>query len=493
MKHTPLTCALVSILALGCSLDVADQEASTAGHAMFQSDGIYEIVSVNSGLCLDVAGASHADGAPMIQWTCIGGGQQRFIARALGGGAYELRAQHSNKCLDVNAGSPSDGAIVQQYTCNGSPAQRWRVADLGSGQYQLRPETATNQCLDVMGASRTPGAGTQQYSCWSGANNQRWWMNRTGDAAPPPQPPPSAGTPVQRYGALRVSGTRLVGSNGQPVQLKGVSSMWLNWQSKPYAENKDGLRWLRDNWNMSVFRVAMGVEPSGAYYSDPARATRQVDIAVQNAIDLGLYVIIDWHAHEAHHNTQAAKDFFYNQAAKWGGYPNVLYETYNEPLAVNWSSTLKPYHEQVASAIRAKDPDNIIILGTPNWSQDVDAAAADPVTWYGNLMYTLHFYSCTHGSWLRDKASSALNRGLPLFVTEWGATHADGGMDGRVCTGEGQAWHDWMNSRGISWAAWKLDGCEPDSSCLLRPGAPEWGGWDGWLHGHASFVRDRMR
>jgi endoglucanase len=49
-------------------------------------------------------------------------------------------------------------------------------------------------------------------------------------------------------------------------------------------------------------------------------------------------------------------------------------------------------------------------------------------------MYTLHFSSWTHGSGLRDKANAALNRGLPLFVPEWDATHADGGMDGRVCT-----------------------------------------------------------
>ena len=120
-------------------------------------------------------------------------------------------------------------------------------------------------------------------------------------------------------------------------------------------------------------------------------------------------------------------------------------------------------------------------------------AAADQVSG-ANLMYTLHFYSCTHEQSLRDKGNAALALGAPLFVTEWGASHADGGMDGVVCESEGQAWHDWMNANRIGWTAWKLDACDPDSTCILRDGAPVGGGWtDQWLRGHGPFVRDRMQ
>jgi aryl-phospho-beta-D-glucosidase BglC (GH1 family) len=452
------------------------------------------LVSVNSELCLDVAAARVEDAAVVQQWTCNNTDAQRFALRSLGSNDYELRAVHSGKCLDVRAASTANGAVVQQYACNGTAAQRWRIIDLGSGQYQLRPETAENLCLDVANVSREPGAPVQQYGCWEQARNQRWWLNKTSGGGSGggggTGGGPTTGTPVQQHGALKVVGTALVDQYDRPVQLKGISSMWLNWQSKPYAENKEALRWMRDNWNVSVFRAAMGVEPQGAYLSDPNRALRQLETIVQNAVELGVYVIIDWHAHEAFKNTRAAQDFFYNMAAKWGDKPNVLYETFNEPLAVNWSSTLKPYHEAVVGAIRAKDPDNVIILGTPNWSQDVDAAAGDPLRSSANLMYTLHFYSCTHGQWLRDKANAALSRGLPIFVTEWGATHADGGMDGVVCTDEAQRWMTWMATRKISHAAWKLDDCEPDASCLLKPGAPVNGGWtDNWLRGHATFVR----
>ncbi len=300
-------------------------------------------------------------------------------------------------------------------------------------------------------------------------------------------------TPVSRHGRLRVVGTRLVDEAGTAVQLRGVSSMWLNWEDDGFAESLDALRWMRDEWKLTVIRAAMGVEPSGAYLSNPDRATAQVDRIVQNAVAAGVYVIVDWHAHQAEQHRDRAVDFFTRMAQRYRDLPNVLFETYNEPLAVSWSGVLRPYHEAVVGAIRAQGFGGVIVLGTGNWSQDVDQAAQSPLAGT-NLMYTLHFYACTHTQWLRDRASAAIARGLPLFVTEWGATHADGGLDGVVCQAEAQRWHDLMNAQGMSWTAWKLDDCEPDSSCLLRPGAPVAGPWtDTWLHGHGAFVRDRMR
>ncbi|MFG3343101.1 glycoside hydrolase family 5 protein [Glycomyces sp. NPDC048151] len=262
--------------------------------------------------------------------------------------------------------------------------------------------------------------------------------------------------------------------------------MWLHWQTQPYAQNLSALEWMRDNWNIEVFRVAMGVEPEGAYLSDPEGWKAEVETVINNAAEAGVYVIVDFHAHAAHQHTSASVAFFSDLAERYGHLPNIIWETYNEPEQVSWSGTVKPYHQAVTAAIRAEDPDNIIVLGTPTWSQDVDVAANDPVAGT-NLMYTLHFYSCTHSQWNRDKADAAIDAGLALFVTEWGASHADGGLDGRVCLDEAQRWVDWMEANGISWTAWKLD-VGNDSTNLLSTGAPLTGGWDNYLHGHAPFV-----
>ena len=302
----------------------------------------------------------------------------------------------------------------------------------------------------------------------------------------------SGPTPVEAHGALSVMGTNLVDQNGDPVQLKGVSSMWLNWETQGYAENAQALVWMRDHWNISLIRAAMGVEPPGAYLSDASKAMQQVDRIVTSAVAAGLYVIIDWHDHNAHLHQDRAVEFFTQVAQKYKDLPNVMYEPFNEPEAIAWP-TVKAYHEVVVPAIRAVDADNVIILGTPNWSQYVDVAAASPVAG-SNLMYTLHFYTCTHTAWLRTRAETALAKGLPLFVTEWGASAADGGLDGKVCYAEAATWMNWLESKKIGWAAWKLDDCEPDSTCLLKSGAPVSGGWNSsFLRGHAEFVRDSLR
>ncbi|MCZ7374773.1 cellulase family glycosylhydrolase [Micromonospora sp. WMMC250] len=308
---------------------------------------------------------------------------------------------------------------------------------------------------------------------------------------PPTTPPPATGTPVERHGQLRVCGTTMCDRSGARVQLRGISSMWLNWETAPYAENLSALRWMRDNWNLQVIRAAMGVEPAGAYLSDPNKARTQVETIINNAVTAGVYVIVDWHAHEAQNNQSQAVAFFGDLARRYGHLPNVIWEPYNEPLQVSWTNVIKPYHQAVVSAIRAADPDNIVVLGTPTWSQDVDVAAASPVSGT-NLMYTLHFYSCTHGSALRAKGDAAIRAGLALFVTEWGASNADGGLDGRSCLPEAQSWIDWMRANGISWTAWKLD-VGTDTTNLLSPGAPVTGGWNNYLHGHAPFVVANMK
>jgi len=305
-------------------------------------------------------------------------------------------------------------------------------------------------------------------------------------------PPADAQTPVGRHGRLHVDGPRLVDESGVPVQLKGVSTMWLNWEDR-YSSSREALQWMRDHWGVSVIRAAMGIEPDGAYLTDPEPSWEHVRQVIQNAIDVGVYVVVDWHDHHAEQHQDQAVAFFSRIADEYGQSPNVLYETFNEPLDLDWSTVIKPYHEAVLGAIRARDPDNVAILGTRSWSQRVDEAASDRVAGI-NLMYTVHFYACDHRDYQRREAELAYAAGLPLFVTEWGATPADGGSrQPIVCEADAQLWHDWMDERSISWTAWKLDGCR-DSSCFFNSRmAPVAGGWtDEWLNGHARFVIARL-
>ena len=308
--------------------------------------------------------------------------------------------------------------------------------------------------------------------------------------------PAPAGTPVALHGQLKVVGTKMEDQSGNAVQLKGISSYWLNWESRPDAESEVGLQSMRDNWKISILRAAMGTDVSGGYLEGGQAAMQaKVDAIVTNALALGVYVIVDWHSGAAQNYQSQAITFFTGLATKYGSCPNIIYEDFNEPVNVTWAQ-IKPYHQAVVNAIRTIDPDNLIVMGTPTYSQDVDLAAASPVTGT-NLLYTLHWYSCSHTQWLRDKGNTAISKGLALYVTEFGATNANGGTDGKVCEAEADNWFSWMATNGIGGTAWKL-ARGSDSSNILSSGAPSGGPWtDSDLSqlptGHGQVIVDWIR
>ena len=298
--------------------------------------------------------------------------------------------------------------------------------------------------------------------------------------------------PVSVHGALSVSGTQIVDESGSPVSFAGSSLFWSNMgfgAEEFYNENV--VDWIQQDWNSTIVRAAMGVDEYGGYLSDPAGNENRVTTVVDAAIANGMYVIIDWHSHHAEDYRDDAIDFFREMAQRYGDTPNVIYEIYNEPLSVSWSNTIKPYAEAVIEEIRAIDPDNLIIVGTPFFSQDVDVASQDPILGYDNIAYTLHFYAGTHGASLRQKAQTAIDNGIALMVTEWGTVNADG--DGAVDEFSTQQWMSFLDQNNISHLNWALND-KMEGASSLRPNASAVGGWsDSDLTTSGLLVRDIIR
>lgn len=296
---------------------------------------------------------------------------------------------------------------------------------------------------------------------------------------------------------LTVSGNKVL-IGGQVGSIAGSSLFWSNtgWGGEKYYNAKT-VAWIKNDWKANLVRASMGVEDSGGYInkttkaiSDASNKTR-VYTVVDAAIANDMYVIIDWHSHHAEDYKAQAIAFFQEVATKYKDSNNVIYEIYNEPLnTTNWSTVIKPYAIDVIAAIRAIDPDNLIIVGTQTWSQDVDKAANDPITGYANIAYTLHFYAGTHKQSLRDKAQTALNKGIALFVTEWGAVNADGG--GAVATSETTAWLNFLKTNNISHANWALNDKNEGASALV-PGASVNGEWvSSQLTASGALVKDAV-
>jgi endoglucanase len=285
----------------------------------------------------------------------------------------------------------------------------------------------------------------------------------------------AAQTPVERFGALRVSGNKILDKNNQPVSLAGPSLFWSNagWGGERFY-NAGAVGYVKTDWNATIVRAAMGVEDAGGYLQDQAREKQKVRAVVDAAIAAGLYVIIDWHSHHAETYRSQAVAFFTEMAQLYGTKPNVIFEIYNEPLQVSWSSTIKPYAEAVIGAIRGTGSTNLVVVGTPTWSQRVDEAANDPITRYTNIAYTLHFYAATHKQSLRDIASVALSKNIALFVTEWGTVDASGG--GSVDQTSTNEWMNFLKQHQISHLNWSLND-KAEAASALKPGVSATGGW----------------
>src|SRR5687767_5998958 len=95
-------------------------------------------------------------------------------------------------------------------------------------------------------------------------------------------------TAIEKHGQLSVSGNRIVDKQGEPVQLRGMSLFWSQWQGQFY--NASAISWLVKDWNINVIRIAMAVD-HGGYAENPAELEK-VTTVIDAAIKEGIYVIV---------------------------------------------------------------------------------------------------------------------------------------------------------------------------------------------------------
>jgi endoglucanase len=276
--------------------------------------------------------------------------------------------------------------------------------------------------------------------------------------------------PVKTHGQLKVKGTQLVDEQANPVALHGMSFGWHNLWPRFY--NKGAVKELVKKWNSNVVRASMGIELNeSGYLKSPQQSVKLMRKVIEACIKQDVYVIIDWHDHNIH--TKEAGEFFSMMSKEYGHRPHIIYEIFNEPDYETWPE-VKAYSEEVIKAIRVNDPDNIILVGSPKWDQDIHLPAADPIKGFDNLMYTMHFYAGTHKKWLRDRTDEAIAKGLPVFISECAGMEATG--DGPLDVAEWKAFVDWMDTRGLSWVAWSVSD-KKETCSILNPSASSEGKW----------------
>ncbi|MCQ2216961.1 MAG: glycoside hydrolase family 5 protein [Paludibacteraceae bacterium] len=338
-------------------------------------------------------------------------------------------------------------------------------------------------------------------------------------------------SPVAKHGRLQVKGNQLCDEAGEPVQLAGMSTMGWQWCGDCYS--KESIETLAKEWNINVLRLAMYVEEEG-YNTDPEGFRKKMCEYIDICGELGIYCIIDWHVlcpgNPLDPKYAGADEFFRFIANKYADKSHLLYEICNEPnncqekgdttkpwvctqeanvtwdMIAEYANRVIPVIQTEYDAAGASHP--IIIVGTPQWDQLVDAClkdgmcqgngkdicdeypARDARLKQDNVMYTFHFYANEHnGGFEKDGKPDFYNMysymydvlgKLPIFCSEFGPTNADG---------NGPVAYDWTdtwllmfkgNNAGkqiVSFCNWSYSDNFRTSSAL-QPGACEKQEWN---------------
>jgi hypothetical protein len=262
---------------------------ATIGFASAQTP--FVISSVNSGLVLDVKGASKDAGTLVQQWTPNGGTNQQWTLRRFGTGLlYEIVSVNSGLVLDVEGRSTSAGAGIDQYFAQGTPNQLWNIYRrpgttqgyaIVSEQVSPAPyspgrlSSPANLVLDVPGLSTAPGTAIQQYTENDGLN-QQWLFNSENQNTISLSPPSSYDAPIKISGWHFTPGIEVcpvledpLGGNAPctTVQSDGTFSYGLGLQ-QPYTVMESGSGYMvvlidDDNGNvLAIGSVAGSLLPS---------------------------------------------------------------------------------------------------------------------------------------------------------------------------------------------------------------------------------------
>ncbi len=284
-------------------------------------------------------------------------------------------------------------------------------------------------------------------------------------------------TPFELHGALKVDGTNIVDENGEIFQIAGVSTHGLAWF--PDYVNKDAFLSIRDDWGANTVRLAMYTAENGGYCEGGNKENLKtlVKNGVNYATELGMYAIVDWHIlHDLDPNKYKsdAIAFFDEMSKEFKDQDNVIYEICNEPNGGTSWSQVKSYALEVIPVIRANDPNAIIIVGTPNWCQYVDDAANDPITEYDNIVYAVHFYAETHRDDIRNRMITAIDKGLPVIISEFSICDASGNGTNNI--EQANVWIDLLDDYNVGFVAWNLSN-KNESSSLISSGNSKTSGW----------------
>ncbi|GAA2207426.1 hypothetical protein GCM10009850_028840 [Nonomuraea monospora] len=160
---------------------VAAVTAVPARAAVPVANGVYVLASGASGKCVEVAGSSPDNGAPLTQIACSTTATNQQFKAVPQGSVYNLANVGSGRCIDVPNSTTTSGTQLQQWGCgDGSKTnQQWTFtpSTAATGKYLVK-NVATGLCLSNKDGSTAGGNPIVQETC-SDLARMQWTFNPT--------------------------------------------------------------------------------------------------------------------------------------------------------------------------------------------------------------------------------------------------------------------------------------------------------------------------
>ena len=260
------------------------------------------------------------------------------------------------------------------------------------------------------------------------------------------------------HGKLYKNGKYLVDLEGKQVEIRGIGTHHLlqfkNLHTKECLETLKyyGINCIRlSAYLKTQLFNASNNEYAKGYVDSIAETRAHIEEIVSYCVELGLYVILDWHMHATNsyadmYETEAI-DFFTYYSDKYKDTPNVFYELANEPYSIT-ATELITFISKVRPVILANNPTAIMLCG--NAKEGIE-------TFYTKLVaagYT-DIFVCPHsyGESVKVKYRNWFNNGYPLFVSEWGNSNGFGDGEGNDAATTDLL--EWLHETGVGTCFWK--------------------------------------
>jgi endoglucanase len=287
----------------------------------------------------------------------------------------------------------------------------------------------------------------------------------------------TGGTPVQGGDLpwLHVDGNTIKNPSGSDVVLRGVAMIDLGTTEEWEGGARNMVDRLTDKndsqgnspgWYPTVLRLAVyphdSPDHSSPFTYEPGNDRFYNDLlrpVVDYCREKGAYAIIDWHyIDDTSQHRETTTEFWNTMAPKFAQDAHVLFELYNEPVNTgqNFSgdwATVRSDMQSWYDTVRQHAPDNLVLVGTPNWCQQVGITATQPLDG-SNIVYVAHMYPMHWESQeLRTQVQTAA-AAHPVFMSEWGfEEHSDEVVDGTISS-YGRPFQQFLDAMPVSWTAW---------------------------------------